>query len=281
MPDHKIPTTEELDVNIESIVKEVEKEEKLPDPPEDEEGESLDDKTLDSLEDKKEVETKPEVKAEGEAEAEGEKQPEAEAEAEKAPDYQKKFIESTREALVINAKNKQLNKAIEEAGQINDVTDDEVKAEFPEWEEMTATEQKLAKDNLLNKKRFQAISKVSQESKDIDAWNQKVDVFIEDPQTLINNPDLEGKVEKFKIFASKPTRRGIEFSDLVLAFMGDVAKNKPAPKKGQMFETGSGGPDIKTKPPTDKISFEQGQVLKDRDYREYVRLLQAGKIADE
>lgn len=214
-------------------------------------------------------------------ELEAEEAARAKAEEEKAKAdeelYKKKAIEQGRENIVIQSKNKKLNEAIDAASAIADPTDEEMKAAFPDFEDMTNTERMLAKDSLVNKKRFSLIASAAQEGKDLQKWMDTVDAFVDDPKTLVDNPDLEGKVAEFKIFASKPTRRGVDFGDLIGAFLHDVTKSV-VPKKKQMFEAGSGGTNEKPVAKTDKLTFEQGSALMKSDYGKYRELLKAGKI---
>jgi len=192
-------------------------------------------------------------------------------------DAKKKFAKSAQEAQVLHSRIKSFKKASE----VPDPTEDDLKKEYPEWDELDEFQKKIAKNDLKNTWRNQAIDAVVKESEDVDKWNVKVDEFIDDPANLTKYPDLEGKLPDFKLFTQKPSRTNIDFDDLVKAFLFDVQTNKPAKNKGKMFETGSGGPSDKTKPKSDKISVEQGAILKQTDYNEYKRLLMAGKIAEE
>ena len=194
-----------------------------------------------------------------------------------SPDYKKKFIESQREASILNAKNKNINEALEKAKTLPDPTDKEMTSEFPDWEMMSDTEKKLAIDNNKNKKALELLGDVTKESKKIDDWNKKVDVFINDARTLTNNPELEGKITDFKIFALKPTRRNMDFPDLISAFLFDASKNVQK-NKGKMFERGSGGPNVKEKPKSDKISVSEADRLRQTDYKKYIKYVKAGKI---
>lgn len=259
---HTKPTKEELQENIDKAAKE-----------------------LEVLKDKPELEPEPEPKPsepapEPETQPELEDKPETKKEPEPQPevDYKKKFVESTREAQVLHAKNKKINEVIETATNLPDPTEEELKKEFSDWDVMTDTEKRLAKDNLKSTRRFAMLEEVTRESKDIESWNTKVDAFIDDPKTLVDNPELEGKLEDFKLFASKPTRRGVDFSDLVNAFNGEEAKKTKPKNKGAMFETGTGGPNGKDKPKSDKISIEQARILRQTDYKKYLDYLRAGKI---
>lgn len=187
-----------------------------------------------------------------------------------------KFVASAREAQVLHSK----VKGFEKASEVKDPTEEDMKKEYPEWEDLSDFEQKTAKKNWIQDRRNEAIDSVVAESKNVDEWNKKVDEKIEDPQTLIDEPRLEGKTDDFKIFASKPSRRGVDFEDLIKAFLFDVDENKPAKKKGKMFEDGTGGESKKQKP-KNKLSIEEGSKLKERNYEEYKRQLLAGNIEED
>lgn len=256
MPDHIKPTTEEIQENLDKITQEV-----------------------DVLKDQPEPEEQPQPDSEPKPSEEAPApQPDPKPEPQPEVDYKKKYVESTREAQVLHAKNKKINEAIEHAMTLPDPTEDELKKEFSEWDAMTDTEKRLAKDNLVSTRRFNMLSEVTKESKDIEAWNSKVDTFIDDPKTLTDNPELEGKLDEFKLFATKPTRRGVDFNDLVLAFSGEEAKRVKVKNKGSMFETGSGGPNDRPQPKTDKISIDEARTLRTTNYQKYVEYLKAGKI---
>lgn len=198
-----------------------------------------------------------------------------------AEDAKKKFSNSSREAQVLGFKEKELAKAQEEADALPEPTDDEMKKLYPNWDEIDQLTKDLAKDRVLNRKKNEVIAQAREKFKNVQDWNEKVETFVADPAVLANHPELEGKQEEFKAFASKPTRRGVDFDDLILAFQGEQAKTKPAPKKGQMFEQGSGGPALPPKPKDDTLSPAEGEALRKTDYKKFVQLLKAGKIRNE
>ncbi len=207
---------------------------------------------------------------------------EEQAKAQKETDWKKRYTDSSREAKVLAVKNKEINQAVEEAATIEMPTDEEVKAEYPEWDEMTTTEQRFARESLLSKKRFELIHGATQKYQKVEKWNEKVDVFVEDPQTLIANPELELKTEEFKIFASKPSRVGLDFEDLVLAFLGEEAKKiKPNHKGEKMFETGGGGSNKTPIIPDNKLSIQQSEIDRKTNYPLYKERLRAGKYKTE
>lgn len=194
-------------------------------------------------------------------------------------DYKKKFTESSREALILRAKEKKLNDALEMAKLIPEPTEEEMIKEYPEWDTMSDSERRTATRLVKADRRFAALEEVTKESKDIEGWNEKIDQFVEDPKNLITYPQLEGKIEEFKQYAAKPTHRAIPFDVLVFAFLGDRAAQPKKSNKGQQFEQGNGGPKEKAKA-NDKISFEQSETIRKTDYKRWTELLRAGKIDD-
>lgn len=256
MADHAKPTPEELDENIKKAQENIEAEE--------DKKEDIDSGyTEDDAEENDEEESQDDVQEEDKKED---------------IDYKKKFVDSTREAQVLAAKNKKINEAIAKASEIAEPTEDELKKEYSDWDDMTVTEQRFAKDNFINKRRFEVIHESTKEFKDIDAWNSKIDAFVDDPKTLTDNPKLEGKLEEFKAFAAKPTRRGIDLDDLVSAFLYS-ASIKPA-NKGKMIQSGGGGGSAAQNKSSDKISLTQARQIMKTDYQKYKSLLMAGKISN-
>jgi len=265
---HVKPTTEELEENAQRIAAELEQETPpvIPQEP--------------VKEPEKTEEKKEEIKEEPE-EAEKEEKP-VEKEDKEQVDYKKKFIESTREAQILHAKNKKINDAFEEAQKIPTPDDEQMQKEYVDWDLMSEFEKKMAKDSYISRVRFESLSKVTAEFKDLEVWQERVENFIGDPKTLINKPELEGKQEEFRLFANKPSRRGVDFDTLVSSFLWDENKamsSKPK-NKGSMFETGTGGPNDNPQPKPDKISIEEARVLRQSDYGKWKEYLKAGKIED-
>lgn len=288
---HNKPTQEELDAGIKNTLEQEEKLKDQPEPPEETEDETTDppaDEDQDEAEDPAKEETKTEEEDDGEDEADEEK-PEKKVitptkeetpkdDEKKDPDWKTKHKESTREAMVLHAKNKKIQEAITNSADIPAPSDEEMETKFSNWEDMTSTEQSLARDLEHVKRQNAAINSAAQEGKNIDEWNTNVDKYLDDPHTLIDNPELEGKQDEFKIFAMKPTRRGLDFEDLVLAFNGERAKMVKPKQKGSMFETGTGGSKEKMKPTDTKLTAEEGNKLMLSDYKEFKRQLKAGNI---
>lgn len=280
---HKKPTSEELQENMDKAVKELDKPEapkkdvkekpKKVDEPKEDVKETVPFPEVDD-----DVNATPEVpEEESEVEPKKKSVPKEDDKQNGEPEFKKRYRDSTREAQLLASKNKKLTEAIENAGDIQDPTKRQLTAEYPEWEEMSDFEQKIAKDNLLNRMKFDAITEVTKDFKDMDKWVTKVDEFVKDPITIANYPELDGKEDSFKLFSAKASRRGIDFEDLVSAFMYEE-DSKPKKSKGAMFETGTGGDNKKMKPKSDKISLEDSINLRNTDYKKYLKYVKAGKI---
>lgn len=196
--------------------------------------------------------------------------------------WKERHEESTREAQRLYRNNAQVQTAILEATNLPEPTAEELKGAFLNWEDMTETEKNLSKDSFINKRFREVVGKAAEETKNVQDWNDRVDKYIDDPQILIDNPELEGKEELFKNFVEKDKKLvGTDFKILIGAFLHEQSKTAKPKNKGQMFETGSGGPNDKPKPKNDKISLADAEVLKERDYKKYKELLMAEKIEDE
>lgn len=193
----------------------------------------------------------------------------------------KERTESTREAQILAAKNKQKNEAIDKAAQITDVTEEELKKEFPNYDDMDDATRMLAKKQLISDKRWAIINEARNAEKDVEAWNTKVDEFVGDPKTLNKHKQLEGKLEDFKVFATKKSRRGTDFETLIDAFLFNNQKlnaEKKLANKGSMLPTGGSG-DKKSKG-SGKLSLAEGAALRDSNYNEYRKQLMAGNIEE-
>jgi len=256
MPSHVKPTKEELDANAAKAVAEAEAliaAEKKPE--------------KESEAPKEEAKTEPSTEAETKTE-----------EAKEENDYKTRYVESTKEAQILHSKNKKLTEVIEKANKLPEPTEDEVSKEFGnEWEDMTTLERRFARDNYLNKKRFELLSGVTAEFSEADKWAEKVETFIGDASVLTKHPELDGQEAEFMAFANKPSRRGVDLEDVVSAFLYTATPTKR--HKGSLLESSKGGD--KSKPDTGKLSVEDGRKLRETDYKKFTELLKAGKIEQE
>lgn len=244
-------------------------------------------KIADELEDRQQIpqdeeENEPEkVEDEQEEEVEPSKE-EAEEDADPSKEYFKKEVSaSSRENQRIYAKNRVLNKALVEAEEIPEPTEEEMKSIYrDDWDLMSDIDKDLAKETIISKKWRSKISEASNQANKIEKWYEQIDTFIDDPKTLIDNPELEGKTEEFREFANNPENNSVPFKTLIGAFMYENSKNQKS-NKGGMFIRSKGGSNEKPQPKSDKISLDDARKLRETNYSKYKELLIAGKIESD
>ena len=159
----------------------------------------------------------------------------------------------------------------------NKPTEEELEKEFAEWGVMNETEKMLAKETVISRKWRSVISQAKNQATKIEKWNDSVDSYIDDPKTLNDNQELEGKTEEFREFAKDEANNSVPFNILVSAFLHEQSKGKQ-PSKGRMFPRGSGGSNEKPQHKSDKLTLEESRQLRETDYGKWKEYLRAGKI---
>lgn len=279
MANHKQPTKEELQEKIkeaeelseEDIIPQDEEEEVISDEPSDD-GESDDQEEEEQGEGEEEV-----VEEEEQAEPSEEEKERLRKEVE---EKDKKLSASARENQKIYAKNRVINKALVDADEMPEPTEEELEKEFPEWYVMSDTEKVLAKETVISRNWRKVISEAKEQATKIEKWNDTVDSYITDPETLIKYPELEGKDEEFKDYAKDKANNSVPFNLLVSAFLHD-SQGKIKPNKGKMFERGSGGPNERLKVKSNKLTLEEGRKLRETNYSSWREKLNAGLIESD
>lgn len=254
---------EQEDTEEEETEEEIEQEEEDKDSEEEEETE----------EESKEEEETPKAPAE-EAAKEDKKRKEL-------PPIEERYKESTQEAQKLYKDNITMANAIAEANNLPDPTDEEMVKFNPDFDTMSDAEKNREREIFIAKRFREHINEVAVEIKSIADWKDKVEKYAEDPQTLVDHPELEGKMEAFKLYAGDRSIQGSNFNLLVNAFLFEANKVKREKHKGAMFERGVGGPTDKGKPKGDKLSIQDSKHLAATDYRKYVEMLRAGKISND
>lgn len=191
--------------------------------------------------------------------------------------YKKKFSESSREAQKIAAKNRVINKALTDAEETPEPTEEDLIKEFSDWDVMSETERRFAKETVISRNWRQTISKAKEQATKIEKWNDSVEDFIDDPKTLIDTPALEGKIDDFKEFATREENNSVPFKTLIGAFLYENSTKK-VQHKGRMFENGSGGPNDKPQPKNGKISLEDSRKLRETNYDKWKEYNSKGLI---
>lgn len=192
-------------------------------------------------------------------------------------DLKKKLSASARENQKILAKNRTMTKALADAEEMPEPTEEELVKEFKDWEMMSDLEKTLAKETVVSRNWRKTIAQAKETATKIEKWNESVDEFVVDPKTLVDNPALEGKTTEFMAFAKTEANNSVPMSILISAFLHERSAGK-TPNKGKMFEKGSGGDKKGMTPKSDKISLTQARKIRETDYSKWRELVKAGKI---
>jgi hypothetical protein len=214
-----------------------------------------------------------------------EKQEEVKVEEPKpSPDYKEKYQESSKESLTQYFKNKKLTSVIEEANNLPEPSEDELivfaRSKGTNYDDLDDFSKAILKETLWNKNKTNKINEVVIESREIDVWADKVDVFANSVETIAKYPLIEENADEFKKFCMKSARRGMDLEDLSTSFLYGLSNMTPKKVvKGSMLLSGgsSGGKEEKPVGITD----EDARNIRTTNPKEYRRLVKAGKIKIE
>lgn len=286
---HIKPTQEELQAKIDAAQKALEEEEDPKDPLEDDphppaDGEGEEDEEIDEEGEEGEDEGK---EGEEDEESEGDEgedkkppvKPPVKEEPKPPTDFEKRYKDSSREAHILRENKDKQDAEIDEVQGLSEPTEDQLRTEYPDWDDLSETERKLAKKvfhaELKEAKIREIREKYRADEQKIGERAKEAEVFAIHPDTLGKFPKLEGRQEEFMAYASKPSRLVMDLEDLAKLFILDLPA--PTKHKGKMFETGGAGGE-KGKPKSNKLTLEQGAALKQSNWKLYVKYLKAGRI---
>lgn len=184
-----------------------------------------------------------------------------------AIDYEKKFKESSREAQNLLAEKRQAQAQLDQLTNIN-ITENELRALYPDWETMNDIEKRAFRETALaNKKANQALN-FAMGIVEQQRWNEDF------AKVLKANPKLQGRDEDFKAYAYKPAHKNVPIDVLVKSFLFDLPADTPSttPQPTPGLERGSGG--LRTGNPADAdVSEEVMAQLRVSDPKRYRQLL--------
>ena len=204
------------------------------------------------------------------------KEPTEEPEEPEGPDYKKKFGESTKENQIVAAKAKEFESRIKDLTNINEPTDEELKVEFPNFDDMSDNERLLAKEVIKSRRMAgNATNLVLDMVKSDRERSELKDVYSK-------YPDLASRAEQFEAYRNKPSHKGAPIEVLAKAFLQDFKEEideakpkKPKEKPKPGLEPGSGG----GQPPAPAtISDEEAAKIRKTDPKRYAELIKKGLI---
>lgn len=197
-------------------------------------------------------------------------------------DYKDKFVQSQREAILLNARNQQKDAQLSKLTSKDTPTDDEMRSLYPWWDDSNVDDstRDFYKEQVAKDKRIKATETLAQTALQKLEFSEKLDDFVDEPPQEFSK--LQGREAEFKRFAKRKDNIGLPLDVLAKAFLFDAAEDAPAPHvpvKTPGLENGNGGPRQAPKP--QKLSLEDASKLRVSNYNEYRRLLNAGMIDEE
>lgn len=197
-------------------------------------------------------------------------------------DYKQKFVDSQREAILLNERNKQKEAQLSKLTSKDTPTDDEMRSLYPWWDGSNVDDatRDFYREQVARDKKLKATETLAMTALQKLEFSEKLDDFVEEPPQEFTR--LKGKEAEFKRFAKRRDNIGLPLETLAKAFLFDASEDSPAPQpvvKTPGLENGNGGPRQAPKPK--KIPIEEAAKLRQTDYREYQRLVMAGMIETE
>jgi hypothetical protein len=189
-------------------------------------------------------------------------------------DYKEKFSQSTRENQILQAQLDEERRKNARRELTNEPAESELQAAFPEWEYMTDTEKRLARQSFTANKLAADLAREREEQREQNRWNTDLELAI------AKETALRGREQAFKDFANKPTHRGAPTDVLVDAFLRRSPPPAPASAAPQpTLEPGNGGPrgPIESKK---KYTAEEIMAIQTAEPKKYRQMLLAGEFDD-
>jgi regulator of replication initiation timing len=194
-------------------------------------------------------------------------------------DLKEKLAGSTRESQTLYFKNKKISETIEQAANMADPTEEEIKIyalkQGANYDDLSEFERTLLRTTLRNERKFELIHQSQQDAKRVDEWANKVDSFIDDERNIATFPTLEDNKDAFRRFAMKETRRGMDFNDLLASFLYNN-KSVVQKNKGSLLNSRGNGSLTPEKP--NQLDENDAARIRARSPKEYNRLVREGKI---
>lgn len=194
-------------------------------------------------------------------------------------DFRKKFVDSQREAILQNERLKQKDAHISKLTTKDTPTDDEMRSQYPQWDQLDDYNRSVLTDMVETRKRaIRAEERADALERKREFEDSLVDFVDSPPQEF---KGLKGKEAEFKRFAQRKANIGLPLDTLAKAFLFDIqdeiqTEHKPVVTPG--LERGSGGP--RSAPTPSKVSLEEAGKIRKTDYKRYMELVRNNQIED-
>lgn len=200
------------------------------------------------------------------------------------PPLEERYKESSKEATALYFRNKKITDTIMDASEMPDPTEDQMK-EFAkengvEYEDLDVFARNMLKNTLKNELRFQKIRGVVATTKEMDKWVEDVESYVEDEGNLNKYPSLQNNSDEFIKYASASSRVGMDFDDLVGAFLFKKSQDSgkdpnKRTKRSLLLDKGNGR---QTPPKKKGLNEDDAKHLRLTNPKAYKKAIKEGKI---
>jgi vacuolar-type H+-ATPase subunit I/STV1 len=194
------------------------------------------------------------------------------------PPLEDRYKESGQEAMILNNRNEKILETIEEAEKLTEVTIEELRVHAlslgENYDNLDTFSQNLVKEGLLSKKRFEKLTNLVADDKNVKAWVKKVDDFVNDNNIVEQYPALKGHEEDFLKYASKKTHMNADLELLIAGFLFKLPKEETP--KDVLLPRGSGSKNIPVKPAG--LTQDDARAIRKKDPAKYMEMVREGKF---
>lgn len=199
-----------------------------------------------------------------------------------APDYRKKFGDSTRENQVLLGSLAEMKRVLGEVTSADIPTDEELAREYPEFDALSDFERNVLRKQSVQDRKLNKVLVIVDGVTTEAAKVQTISAFID------TRPELAGKEQSFLEFCLKPSHRGSPAETLLSAFLfedrnamtpGEPPAPTPVPAPAPRgLERGTPSGDAPSSIGPRKYSDEELRDLRTRDPKKYHEMIRKGQI---
>lgn len=195
-------------------------------------------------------------------------------------DYKEKFVNSARENQILAAKVASAERRLGEVN-VENPTDAELRANFPDWDLLTDTERRMAVQTVTLRRQYAKLELNLAQMNEKASWNENFNEVLNRRNSDGSPafPGLRERTDEFRAFCKKDKHQGLPFDVLAKSFLFEIKDELPtkptiAPPKPSL-NRGSGGEQPAT---TTTFTDEEAAKLRKVDPKRYNELVKKGVI---
>lgn len=182
---------------------------------------------------------------------------------------------STREAQLLVEKIKQKDAQIEQLTKPHDPTDAELMAAYPDWDSMMPSEQRLARELMIERRARAGLQQTTAEIQAEVRWAKDVKKLVKQPEFS----GLKDRLDEFEEYVFTPRHKGIALDVLAKSFLfGSTPPPTPAPAAPAAPTAERGTPNANPPATKKKLTAAEGAALRKNNFEEWRTQVKLGNI---